>query len=431
MRMTTDSLRDRSCRAAVGVACLAALLVVPSAPALVVNDAGQSDAGRGDVGAPGSVIVRTVHLGVAPDALLLDARAGRVFVQASPAGNTGTTIVNALDARTGALLGVRVFRRPSVVTDLLIDPGSGNLLVMTSVSPLGHGNVAPADRLQVVDGHTLAVRSVRPVRISNIGGADVDSRTEQLYVNDLGKETIDVFDAGTGRLLRSMRVPPATAMGGGFVLDDRSQRLFVGNHVLDTRTGQVVATIPDAAVGLYAVAERANRVISTSTIQGPTPMTSLTLLDATTGRVVHAEQRYGSEQDPLIDQTAGQVVRLTVYRTADGNDTLSLDMIDVRSGRILHDIDLGPDISVAADMAIDERTARAIIVQASGDAAGKAGYRNTRVAVVDRRSGRITSNRQLELGAGPPVITVDEATQRAFVANQGDNTVSVLDASRL
>ncbi len=51
------------------------------------------------------------------------------------------------------------------------------------------------------------------------------------------------------------------------------------------------------------------------------------------------------------------------------------------------------------------------------------------VSVLDARSGRVV--RHISVGHAPQTVAVDEQTARIFVANAGDNTVSVLDAARL
>jgi len=56
-------------------------------------------------------------------------------------------------------------------------------------------------------------------------------------------------------------------------------------------------------------------------------------------------------------------------------------------------------------------------------------YGPDRVDVLDTRTGR--GRGSVEVGAGPPAVGVDEQTARIFVANGGDNTVSILDAARL
>ncbi len=49
------------------------------------------------------------------------------------------------------------------------------------------------------------------------------------------------------------------------------------------------------------------------------------------------------------------------------------------------------------------------------------------LTVLDTRSGRVRHT--MTLGQGPPIVAVDERTERLFVVNGADSTVSVLDIS--
>jgi DNA-binding beta-propeller fold protein YncE len=75
-------------------------------------------------------------------------------------------------------------------------------------------------------------------------------------------------------------------------------------------------------------------------------------------------------------------------------------------------VSVGPD---PRDVAVDERTGRAFV--ANDD--------NASVSVLDSHSGAVV--RQLAVGPQPRAVALDSATNRAFVINTGDGTVSVVD----
>lgn len=439
MNWIHDTYRGRWSIAVSIVSLLA--LATPPAARLVDKSGGviRADVPGRRSSAPAPVVIRTVVAGGIGSRFLLDDSARRVLVLTPPLypGAGATFMVDALDARTGVRLRTMMVRSPSTPTAFAVDPTNGRLFVTVSATTLANGIPGPATRLDIFDGRTLSVLASRPFGPAIVTGMVTDGRLKRLYVyahapinahnQPTGPATLRVLDLATGAPRQTI---PLDDTGGSMAIDSRTGRLFVGDQVLDARSGAPLTTIPAEAVGDYTVDEAAGRVISTG-FPGATT-SSFTILDAMTGAVLHTGD-VCADGGLALDATAGRVACLGISRSSSG-DSIELPILDVRTGRLLHDVDLGMGIAVAGDLGVDERTSRAIVVQASAspaEASASTGFGRSAVGVVDLRSGRVTSNFSLELGTGPPAIVVDNATQRVFVANPGDNTVSVLDATRL
>lgn len=424
---------------AVTIVCLLALATPPAAR-FVDRSGGviRVDVQRRLSRAPSPVVIRTVAAGGIGSQFLHDDSARRVFVLTPLySGERATFVVDALDARTGVRLRTVMVRSPSTPTAFAVDPTNGRLFVTLSATTLANGIPGPSTRLDIFDGRTLSVLASRPFGPAIVTGMVADGSLKRLYVyahaplnahnQPTGPATVRVLDLATGAPRQTI---PLDDNVGSMAIDSRTERLFVGDQVLDARTGATIATIPAASVGDYTVDEAVGRVISTG-FPGSTT-SSFTILDAMTGAVLQTGA-VCADGGLALDATAGRVACLGISRSSSG-DSIELPILDVRTGRLLHDVDLGMGIAVAGDLGVDERTSRAIVVQASAspaEASISTGFGRSAVAVVDLRSGRVTSNFSLELGTGPPAIVVDNATQRVFVANPGDTTVSVLDATRL
>jgi YVTN family beta-propeller protein len=88
-------------------------------------------------------------------------------------------------------------------------------------------------------------------------------------------------------------------------------------------------------------------------------------------------------------------------------------LLDARSGTVLHTAAIGKNSS---GVAIDGRTQRAFIPNSDDGT----------VSVLDTVTGRVV--RTVQVGALPYAVAVDERTSRVFVINNLDRSVSVLDA---
>ncbi len=376
--------------------------------------------------------VGAVRVGQAPSALAVDAHTGRAFVvNRGPLDRhgrpTGHSTVTVLDASTGVVRGIIPLRPPAFFeTDATpataVDTRTGRLFVATS-STYDSSSTPPGTpgSISVFDTRTGAL--LRTVQLPYIPGSlTVDERTNRVFT-DRGL----VLDGATGAVVRRDFV-----RGGLVVVDAGANRVVVANAALggcddhaqpsdsvcvatlDATSGAIVSKVilPQQVVGL-AVDERAGRVIASMDIDrvnqgGP----QLWLLDATAGKVVRRIAGEGGAP-VVVDAATGRAF------TGAGS------VVDTRTGRVI--VSRGAvsvdDELIFAVAAVDERANRVFFVVAAANALVNI------LASDDGRSGR--PSRQVTLGKGPPALTVDAQTGRIFVANAGDNTVSVLDAARL
>ncbi len=424
-------------RAVSAVACACAVSLVPAA-----RSTGADDAARAGATVP-VVPVRTVHLPVRPYQVVVDAPTRHVFVlTAQPQGGATITsmrvAVSMLDGTTGAPLRTVSLEAHGFVYNGVVDARSGRLFVLTSRTGLANGQLTGPSTVHVLDGRTGRV--VRTIAAGQSPQAMVlDMSHGQLFFLDagpigrdghlVGTVSVRVVDVSTGVVVRDMH--PAGLGSAGMVFDARTDRLFVSGNdgvtVLDAHTGRVVRSVslPEGEPGL-AVDMAAGRVVA-SLYDSTMRTYSVVLLDATTGRMLRTIYDVGRG---VVDSRAGRYISTESPLSSSGGP-LGVTGLDTRSGRIAW---TGELLSVKMRFppvveAVDETYGRVAIVWTDVAFNGPSVYGPDRVDVLDTRSGRGLTG--VDVGAGPPAVGVDEQSGRIFVANEGDNTVSVLDTTRL
>ncbi len=236
-----------------------AMWVVAIAAVLGVTGCGLTWMQTRETYAPG-----TIPLGVAPQGIAVDARAGRVFI--ANAGIDGSErTVSVLDSRTGRLIQtVSVGQGPQSVA---VNERTGRLFVADYMR----------GRVSVIDTRSGALLSTaivgsHPLRLS------VDPQTARVFVVNQGSTSpadrptgagsVTMLDAHTGAVLRTVTldidaVAVALDERRGLVLvttagpttipengPSRKGKLFV----LDARSGAIQRVLP-VGVGPYAIAE--------------------------------------------------------------------------------------------------------------------------------------------------------------------------------
>ena len=404
--------------------------------------------------APASPLLRTIGVAAHPVALVDDAPTGRVFVFSRTTAESDTTSgesrITVLDAGSGRV--VRAFslgHRAFVPTNFgappaAVDPRTGRVFVPTSRQLGSDGSPEGPGTVTVLDGRSGALLRTLPVGHAPLAVA-LDGRTRRIFVYNNGylptpqsttsaDAGLSVLDADSGRQLA--RMPDED--GEPLVVDERTQRVFaLGGSVvdvLDAATGRRRARVvfpPDlGGTGYYmTVDERAGRVLVGLEDGG---LTNGLGLDATTGAVVYSldtQQPQRFVGGPLaVDPHTGH----TVWVGLQGPhvDSYGVVTTDTRTGRLVRAGPSGGSGSVAPAVAVDTAHGHALVVIAVEAGAPSTTYYGPDVVhVIDTRTGR--QSYSYTLGAGPPVIAVDERAGRVFVANAGVNTVSVLDAARL
>ncbi len=425
----------------VAVAGIGSLTVIPSG---VVLHGGRIPSftvtrlqGAGPAAAQ-SPVVRTVQLDLYPSVVLVDAATRRVFVFArtNPYAphQPEVAALKVLDAATGALLHTTPLGHNTYFDGAVVDPRGGHVLLVTHTTRRPSGLSDRSD-IRVLDGRTGAV-----VQVFSTGRAlraiAIDVVRQQAFLLDAG--TLDELgaptgnailrdvDAATGRVIRLIRLNQLGQNGGALIVDGQTRRVFVaesgGVRVLDEATGATVSRVPlssrQTVLGL-ALDERAGRVVVGVRFDVER-MEAVTLLDAGTGKVVRGA--IGAGEALAVDTTDGRIVAAFTLTPSSGGD-VGAQVVDIISGRVVSAPTLATGASFQVASAVDEPRRRAIVVIAEGTSGPNVAN------VLDTYNGRVV--RQLSLGIGAPAVGVDAQTQRAFVANGGDTTVSVLDTTRL
>lgn len=361
-------------------------------------------------------------------AIAVDARTRRVFVLNQGAmipqslAPNGHGSVSVLDADTG-----RLIRTIALGRDLFLGlPPGGSMIVaertgrvFVSTCGVASGGLSRAPEPLLI----LDARSGQVVRRLTEGPdvcvLAVDERLGRVYLS-----TRQVLDARTD--VDVGRTVPATAMA----VDAALGRLFAvdGSHMrmIDARTDKILVTraVPGARVAL--VDERRNRVVVGIVPDSYYYDENAEIFDARTVRVI-TDAVDGGGDAWGIDRAAGRVISIGTRTSNASPSIIDADIFDTTDGRHNRFFEVGDVIHPAATIGVDERRGYAFVVTADAQTGGSP-YPNV-ISIIDTIHRRLV--RQIGLGLGPPSIAVDEARGRVYVTNLQDNTVSVLDDTRL
>lgn len=275
------------------------------------------------------------------------------------------------------------------------------------------------------------------------GGVAVDARHAHLFVAGGTSPTVNMYDARTGALLHTVSVggwpQGASFMGRELVVSEPSGRVFVANpyggvngsaiystvNVLDTTSERMLRTVA-VGQGLTTLLsdERSNHVFGINNVDN-----TVSMLDASTGTVLHTIPVHSHPLALAVDERSEHVF-VTSNMLSAGAASVStrghVDMLDARTGALLHSVSVGI-LPLAA--AVDERQGR-VFVANSGS--------NT-VSMLDARTGKVV--RTVRVGRNPAAIAVDSQAGRVVVVNSArpylfpdraggaHGSVSILDAS--
>jgi len=253
----------------------------------------------------------------------------------------------------------------------------------------------------------------------------------------LDNNGVEVLDATTGQVRRHI----GGVVGGAIVVDPQTNRAFVSSDggtitVLDTTKGTVAGTIPArGGARMVAVDTRAARVFYLS---GTFRQGDLTALDARTGA-----ERYdipvtgGYPTVAAVDERLRRVyVESNPPESNTGPTPTSIAILDAVTGQHMRDTPLGlvgfpTTPNGAQSIAVDEAHGQVFVltIPFTLDRNGVPRHGSARLVTFDAAAGAVSS--KVGVGKDPQAVVVDARLRRVFVANRGDNTVSVFDASRL
>ena len=319
--------------------------------------------------------LRTFGVGAFPYAVAVNA-AGRAFVVNRTSDWTGLSAdggsVSVVDLRDGT-----VARRVVVGDDpraIAVDEQGGRVFV------------ANDDDASV---SVLDARSGVPLRTTRVGPGPralaVDAPSHRVFVVSAGDGAVSVLDARSGVLLRTIHLDAAPTYGstgssglgsgsttnrvivpsfGSVAVAALGGRVFVGSGqavtVLDARSGRVLRTVGvTEAVRHLAVDPRTGHVF----IAGDTAVSLLDARHSWSLRTITA----GSHPSALaVDARRGRVLVANMGVTdTNGLPTGAgrVDIVSARTGAVLRTVPVGVAPSA---LAVDERTGRAVVVNAGG-----------------------------------------------------------------
>jgi len=430
----------RPFRIAAAMACTLTL------PAVFMPSSPRNSQGAGAAASP---LLRSVPVGRDPVALAVDARTGRVFVL----GAAGS--VTTLDATTGApLRSVAVGRGAQAVA---VDEATGRAFV------------TDPGRVFVLDARSGAVLRARSVGGGGpTGGLAVDARHGEVFVAvrgvdhgpaGSGPESIAVLDAATGQTRRTIY-----AYGDLLAVDGVARRIILPQQCGgDASTADACADTRDAVTG------RLLKTVDFGGEEGFTQVVTAVAVDTRAGRafvlygdgrgdanVGALDTRTGAGQGTVggaaseagtmaVDEQAGRIAIATVpdnsgvASNVEPMGTAVVSVLDTRSGRALATTTI-PTATQAyvfvPGTATDPQRGRFYVVATLYTSAAALLPRSI-LDVFSASSGRLLRTLTLPTPVGQlnapigPALAVDERMRRLFITNAGNNTVSVLDMTRL
>ena len=354
----------------IGLDAWALAVDVPSGHVFVSNSSAGTlsvlDAGSGTV-------LHTIALTGIPNQIAVDGRTRRAFVL-----NDATNTMSVLDAATGTLVQTLHF---TAVHDLAIDEARNRVLVV-GLRPDG------ASEVSILDARSGRVRRAIPNALDSWGLA-LDARSGRVLVTNRGDGTLSVLDAARGHVVRTV---PVGTHPTGVVVDARDGHAFVAN------TGDSAL----ATGGTISMLDARQGTVLRTVWVGRDPAT--VVVDASTSRVFVVHGRGGSK-GLRADSGAG-----------------GTDVLDARSGRVLHMLAVGAlpvdDVGTALYphmVALDEQRGHLFVINRTlRDRAGQPTAGS--VSVFDAVSGRVLHT--IAVGWAPMALAVDETTARLFVVNK-------------
>jgi len=355
-----------------------------------------------------------------PLATAIDKANDRLFVFQTTNRDDATArgSVAFLSLRTGAL--VRTTRvgpfDAGGLPALVPDPHDRRVLAVVSTASQDAGLVYVLDALH---GQLRYTTTVGPSP-----AAAIATRTGRLFVvcsgPNAGPGQVWVMDARTGRVIRT--IPLHTAAPEPPVVDNRTGHVFIADDsalfVLDARDGATIHVLRGVAPESATLDERSGRVF-VGNLRG---LNTISMIDAATGAVLHTVHDGFDHVTLRVDDVTGRILAYPSDGTDNGYAALVLDgYTGVTRGAVA----LTGDI-----VAISPRTGHWLVAP-PGSSVFTLDTAPGRLVVLDNRSGKILRSVTFGQPSGSLQIVGDARTGRVFVGDQGNQTVTILDATRL
>ncbi len=363
--------------------------------------------GRGAVASVRTVALGQPTRGQTVASLGIDPRTGHAVVVTNSSGN-GANFVSTVDVATGTLL------KTSAVGPGLtaVSPATRRGLIFISTSGLGG------------DGRVTLVRSRagtvdRTVALPQDPGAiAIDEQIDRAFVVGVNGTALNVLDARTGAMLRTVTVGKNGNVGTSpqrVAVDTRTGRVFVVNSndntvsVLDARTGRLLRNIPVGAFPIsVAVDERTSRAF-VLTIMSRT----ISVIDTATGRIVRTEPLAAPAATLAIDPQRSLVFVPLLSPPFSGAGS-HVEVLDARSGRMVRMLAVE---GTATAIGVDGRHGRLFVAIAAPEDRRRNLTGPARVSIFDTQRGAVIQT--VPVVADPFAVAVDERTGYALVASTG------------
>jgi len=350
-------------------------------------------------------------------ALAVDARTGVAAV-----ASAGVTL---LDTRTGTVLST-VSIRQGYTTVLAVDERAAHVLVAS-------GNVTVLDAQRGIPLHAV------PAALFPLDEI-VDGRTGHAFIlNGRGyRGQVTMIDTRTGRLLHTTTISTQDSLFTGAV-DARTGRAFVTSSVddsvsvLDTRTGQLVATDVVARSPQAVAVDEARGHVFIASSGVASGGAGLSVLDARRGTVLRIQRLTMLPLALAVDARVAHVflVNATVDSYGDAAGISSISLLDARSGALIRTVPIPATDTPATmvTMAVDDRRDRVFVLSPGPQDSASPGQPTVfagdgHLYVFDAHSGALL--RTLPTGVGPVAMGIDDGTGHVVVLDAG-GTVAVPD----
>lgn len=312
-------------------------------------------------------LLRTIPVGLYPIAVAVDERSQRVFVAGSVSDVTQPGSLSVIDARSGRVVRtVAVGRNPVAV---VVDAPANRAFVIDA-----------GDEDSAATGDVTMLDATSGARLGAIDAAHpqagaVDAQSGRVFIADAALAL--VCDAATGRLLQTILTQGAPR---SVAVDERTRHAFVVTArgsvlMLDAASGTTVRTFTlGDTMSLSGVAvDPATGHVFVTGFDTASYAGQVLILDAATGARLG---RVAVGPDPTSVAVAGD--RVLVVHSRFGNGAVygdgSVSILDARSGRVLHAV----DVTDPWGMAVDGRRGLAYITD-----------EDNAVHVLDLRSGAV------------------------------------------
>jgi len=298
--------------------------------------------------------------------------------------------------------------------------------VATGPSSIAANPAANLVYVASVDGGTVsAIQGTKVVGTLKIGGMPVgmvvDTVLNQVYIADQARDQVEIYNATTGKLLSTL------AMGmhpSAMALNLATHAVFVACYlgssgsevVIDGTKNQIATTVGNLPGGMTSISVDPITNVSVST----SPSTNtVTVVYADNGYSVYEEVGDGDQDAIASVYDAGNPGLFLIDDTGDGNIWFALGQGLFTLGNYYT-----VDLTQARALTVNPATNQIGITYPVGDPAGDVVY------IIDLLTpGFLSDYHHLISGLGPTAISFDPLTNRAFVTNNYDNTVSVFDVT--